>query len=415
MVQQNPFLSQTFIEIWSKHFLLKHLKKVFEFINIGFYKPSLFPIYVNLGATLTKGVSYNLKALASAKELKQKALLIYDVPAYFNKNEKSNNEVSVIKVKQYPGYLINLKKYNGLNHYLTKVFSKSSRQKFKRYSQRLEQCYNIHYKMYFGAISIEEYNHVFNAFHALLTKRFIGKQTVNNNLFEHEWNFYRAVVYPLILEKKASLNVIYNANQPISIRLNYYSDTIVFDAITVFDTDYSKFHLGKISILKILEWVFEQPYEIFDFSKGYFDYKESWSDQSYNFEYHLLYNSASITSSSLAFFTAYYFRLKHFLRTQKLNEKFHSLQFLLKHNKKAISEYLIKEVTDETLNIEPKNLTPIVLDNTVSYLKKPANDFLYLSKAHCNDLKVFKLKTKESAVFLLTAKQHQQLLEVIKN
>ena len=64
--------------------------------------------------------------------------------------------------------------------------------------------------MFYGAIEKVEYDHIFEHFKFLLTKRFDDKQITNNNLDPAEWEFYKEVVYPLILEKKASLYVIYN-------------------------------------------------------------------------------------------------------------------------------------------------------------------------------------------------------------
>jgi len=81
-----------------------------------------------------------------------------------------------------------------------------------------------------------------------------------------EWEFYKEVAYPLILESKASLFVLYDNETPIAITYNYHSENIVFDAITVFDIDYIKY---------------------LDFSKRYFDYKKRICPIEYNFEYHV--------------------------------------------------------------------------------------------------------------------------------
>ena len=53
--------------------------------------------------------------------------------------------------------------------------------------------------------------------------------------------FYRDVALPMILEKKASLFVVYEDSNPIALRLNYFSENTLFHAITTFDIDYSKF------------------------------------------------------------------------------------------------------------------------------------------------------------------------------
>ena len=65
--------------------------------------------------------------------------------------------------------------------------------------------------------------------------------------------------------------------------LNFSEDTL-FDAITVFDIDYSKFHLGSITIMKLIEWCIENEIKILDFSKGYFEYKRRWCTKIYDFE-----------------------------------------------------------------------------------------------------------------------------------
>ena len=126
-------------------------------------------------------------------------------------------------------------------------------------------CFDIKYKMFWGDISKEEYDYVFNHFKQLLTKRFLDKQTVNNNLNSDEWDFYYDVAYPMILEKKASLFVIYHDAKPIGVTLNYLSEEILFDAITVFDIDYAKFHLGSINIMKLIEWCLERNFMALDF------------------------------------------------------------------------------------------------------------------------------------------------------
>ncbi len=59
--------------------------------------------------------------------------------------------------------------------------------------------------------------------------------------------------------------VIYNEAKPIGIALNYLTENTLFGAMTVFDPDYYKFSVGKISFLKTLEWCFENNYQIFDF------------------------------------------------------------------------------------------------------------------------------------------------------
>lgn len=409
VIHNNPFTSYSFTNLWLKQFNLNK-SYAFGFIKqLSFYKPSALPIYINLGRNLTKGISYQITK-STVADLKSNAYLIYDVPKYFNINTtEAPKNLGLKKIPQYPGFLITLKNYSNFNAYLNKTFSKSSNQKLNRYRNRLERCFNIKEKMLIGTIDKTEYDFIFNHFKTLLIKRFEDKQITNNNLNPEEWRFYQDVVYPLILENKAALHVIYNEDTPISVRLLYFSDAIIFDAITVFDIDYAKFHLGKISIMKMLEWSFNSPYEVFDFSKGYFDYKESWSDLKYDFEYHIYYNTKSLTATLLANALAVVFKTKQYLRDKNINEKVHKLTFAL--NKKSKKTQInIEELNIEEHPYEQEMLREVKLDQQLAFLNKPVFDFLFLNSMHFNDLKIYKLHSKNQ--YLIKGTNKSQLLAV---
>lgn len=245
--------------------------------------------------------------------------------------------------------------------------------------------------MYYGAMDYGEYDIIFNHFKKLLEKRFLDKGTTNNNLDPKEWNFYAEVAYPMILEKKASLFVIYDGNTPVSVTLNYFSETILFDAITVFDIDYKKFNLGSVTIMKLIEWTIDNKFRCFDFSKGYFDYKKRWANKEYDFEYHLYYDRSSLLATTLARTMAHYFKLKQFLRKKDLNTKFHDLIFRLrnrKSEKKPNDKYEFTPVEDgEVLN----DYEEINRDNDAwNYLRPMIFEFLYLHNECLKNLKIKK-------------------------
>lgn len=411
MINQNPFLSKTFTNIWLKHFNFGKPPYTFNFIKkLAFFKPFKLPLYVNVGRNLTKGMSYTLE---NHLDYKRKTFLIYDVPEYFNLPflEDNTTSLKLKKIKQYPGYSINIDNYNNLDEFLKTTFSKSSNQKLRRYLRRLELCFDISYKMLIGPTDKAEYDRVFNHFHSLLTKRFNDKKTTNNNLNPEEWNFYKEVAYPLILEKKAGLHVVYNGNTPICIRLLYFSESIIFDAITVFDIDYTKFHIGKISIMKMLEWSFNSDYNYFDFSKGYFDYKESWSDLKYNFEYHILYDSKSITSIVIASTLSRYFKIKQFLRDKDFNKKLHNLNFILKSQNKNIQKPTIQEIDSKNIEYTSDMLVKIdFLDLEYSFLRKFVFDFLFLNSEHIKNLSVYKIEKLDQNYFLIECPKKQTIV-----
>jgi len=332
MIRNNPFTSNIFKDTWCFLFNEGQLIHTFNFIGgLSFYKFSFLPIYINVGKNLTKGISYEFNQSAEIDDLKGKILLIYDVPEYFNiENTPLQKGIKHITARQYPGFLTNLKNFKSFEDYFNVSFSKKSRYKFKSYQRNLENNFKISYKHFYGDISKEDYDKVFEHFKKLLEKRFNDKLESNNNLDPDEWNFYYESTYKLILEKKASLYVIFDKDYPIAMSLNYFSDDILFFAITGFDINYHKYNLGKVHLMKLYQWSFENNIKVFDLSKGYYDYKERWANQSYFFKNHIYYDSTSIKSTIIAKSLKWAFTLKQFLRDKKINVLLHKITYLVK-------------------------------------------------------------------------------------
>ena len=403
-MKENPFTSDIFVSIWGRHFNQSAQGTPFAFIkDLLFAKHRLLPYYFNYGKTHTKGISYRIDN-SGLQDLKGKVLLIYDVPTYFNLSDSVHNGVKQHKIKQYPGFFIDLKPLGNLDEYMAKTFKKSSRYKLKKYKRKLETCFDIHYKMFRGEISKEEYDELFDSFYKLLKKRFDDKQITNNNLEKKEWDFYYEVAYPMILEDKAGLFVIYNGRQPIGVTLCYFSDSTVFDAITVFDIDYSKFHLGSVTIMKLVEWSIEQNLRIFDFSKGYFDYKKRWSSTAYDFEYRIIYDSKSPKAKFMAWIIKKYFGAKQFLRDKKVNEKLYKFTFLLRRKrnpKKTKLPYRFFEIAKE---YQKGELVEVDWDiNDYSFLKVAIFDFLYLNNENFENVTLHQC-LKDQSVYYLSGK-----------
>ncbi len=350
----NPFLSETFSRFWLKHFNQSIPGKYFPGLpGLSFIKSSLGPVYVNTGKTHTKGISYCAEGL-DVKQLGHKVLLIYDLHHRLAGQPQSSPLLGKHIIKQYPGFYIELSRFTNLNDLLIKQFSKSSRYKFRKYKGRLEASFDIRYKMFHGNMNYEEYLEVFESFHELLRKRFDDKGITNNNLDPEEWNFYKEVVFPLILEKKAALFVVYHGTRPIAVSLVYLAGNWLIDAIRSFDSDFAKFHLGTVSMMALIDWCIANRVEVLDFSKGYFDYKEHWSTHSYSFEYHVLYNPGSPISQSIALLLKSYFKLKQWLREKGFDKKLHKFTYRWKfkaipQNMDQNNPYSIVE-TDPSIN-----------------------------------------------------------------
>lgn len=337
-MKDNPFTSDIFVTIWLKHFNNSESEVSFDFFtNLFFVKRKFLNLYTNVGKTLTKGIGYSLNNL-NPKNLGNKVFLIYDVPTYFVKNKPLSGQLKRIKIKQYPGYMIKLQDFKTLNDYMDSAFNSKSRYKLRSYKKKLEATFTIHYRMYFGDMSKKEYDLIFEQFRLLLVKRYEDKRVTNNNLETHEWSFYKEVAYPMILDKKASMYVVFDNEKPIGIMLNFMSKHIIHVAITVFDIDYSKFNIGTVNIMNLIKWSLENDFKIVDFSKGHYDYKKRWGSLKYDFEYHILYNSSSLYSRCMAFSLQLLFKLKQYLRDKRINELLHKFTFLFKRKIKEVNK-----------------------------------------------------------------------------
>ncbi len=385
-----PFSTNTFQNIWKKHFIPNNQVSIFKFIEgVSFYKNKL-GIYFNAGKNLTKGNTYNIN---NHNDYKNKTLIIYDVLPHLNNGKDDFPKgLSVLKSKQYPGFLINLNKFKNIEDYLLNTFSKNTRMKMRKFNKRLDKCFNISEKMFFGDINKDEYDKVFESFMSLLTKRYADKQVSYNNMQPSEWNFYKEVAYPLILEKKASLFVLYDNQTPIAITYNYHTEDSLIDAITVFDIDYSKFNIGYVNNLKILNWCFENKLKTLDFSKGYFDYKKRMCTLEYDFEYHIIYDKKSLISKLKAYTYYNFLELKTYLRNKKLDVKFHKLTYRLKNKNQTqpIERAEIIKLSNLPNTLE-LNKIDIKKDLSFSFLNKYVNDFLYLIIKSYDDIEIFKV------------------------
>jgi hypothetical protein len=414
VIKTNPFLSDSYKTIWLKHFKTKDSpSETFNYFSgLDFIKHDNRSVYLNVGETHTKGVSY---AVLSEEDsaLKNKTFLIYDVPTYFKVDTTQlGDQIKLLRSKQYPGFLIETHKYKSLNGYMLANFSKNSRNKNNKYKRRLEDSFNMSYRMFYGAITKEAYDFIFLQFRILLEKRFEDKQVTNNNLDEKEWSFYHDVAYQLILENKASLYVIYNNDKPIGVTLCYLSDDTLFDAITVFDIDYFKFHLGSVTIMKLIEWCIDNGFKNLDFSKGYFEYKTRWCTKAYDFEYHIFYDSRSLKSKMTAHAMKSLYDFKHYLREKKLNEKLHKITFKLKPKEKNHNEKLIYNFEKTELNEVTKANTPIdleLLENKA--FKLMIFEFLYLYLENYNSIKLYKLNDAINR-YLIEGKQNRVIATV---
>ena len=402
----NPFSSHLFSEIWLKHF--NHGKPAYQsavFDGISFVKAGFPGYYVNVGKNLTKGITYAIDP--SASDFKNKVFLLYDIPSYFNINSQELPKGMGFKSSyQYKGYLMDLSGVDSTEAYINSRFSGKNRREFRSNIRRLEQCFRVSYEFIENSIEKEKFDQLFEQFNQLLKKRYKEKGTTYHHLAQNKWAYYLELVYAMINEGTASLLVIRNGEEPIGITLNFHSEDILFETMTVFDQDYFKFSIGKTSIIKLLDWCFANNTATSDFSKGAFEYKEKWANTDYDFNYHIYYDKRSFVASAKAFFLYNRLELKRFLREKEVNKVYRKLQFLLKGKKSDKPKFKIEKLEDfhESSDYSRINLN----DESFSFLKIYAYTFLFAKPQSADTLEIY--KKNDSNEFVLKGEKGGQRL-----
>ena len=386
----NPFTSDFFSSTWFAVF--KPGRKVFEFPtfrSLRFYKIKYLPIFLVSGGHTTKGITYALQK--GTKAFLNKVFIIYDFPNYFTP-QVLPERLGIQVAKQHIGYYTNLKTYENFEAYFKANFKGKTRNRIRSFKTKLEKFFDIEYRVV-QKISESEYDLIFSQFYQLLTKRFDEKQDFNVNLNEKEWEFIKAVSFKLINDGDAILLLILDNKKPVGISLNYLMNNVLILGHTVFDTDYARFNIGKVQLLKTFEWCFANNIDKYDFSKGYFHYKSQWGDTPYFFEYHIYYDRFSPFSYAIAHSIGALYRFKNFLRNQGVNHYINKIKYAVKGKQKQYKmHYNIKNITSQQFEGQMHKLR--LLDKSKSEIaKKISIECAYKYQIPDNLIRVFAVDT----------------------
>lgn len=329
------------------------------------------------------------------KKPRSKAYAITLFPKYFD-YQLSSQKLKINKIEQtnLDGFAINLKDYKTADHYLQENIKSKTRSPILRRIKRFESCFDIEYKLFFGTIEKEVYQQAMITLKSMLELRFAQKEDHTEIL--GKWHDYKDAVYQKILNEEASLFVTYASGQMVAISINYHINKVFIGHIFCYDITYSKFSLGNMMVYKLLEWCCENNYLIMDMGNGDLEYKQIWCNNMYNYDYHFIYNKNSVAAMAATGIQIGIIKLKNILKTLKIDEFYKKL----KNNKNTehnLFELFPKYKTERIDTAIYKNelTAPISLSNpNFDFLKKPANDFLYLNKEHYNQLKVYQMDSK---------------------
>jgi len=287
--------------------------------------------------------------------------------------------------------------------YLHSKFSSNSRIRILKKMRRLENSFNISYKVFYGKIDESDYKFIMGKTHKMLARRF--EQKNDTNFVLNSWEKYLNLLYSLINEKKASLFVIYSDNTPIQVSINFHFQKTLFFYILAHNIDYSQFGLGNISVFKGIEWCIKNNYDYLDMGNGELDYKKRWCNHHYVLETHIHYKKDNLLAKVLAIKELNTIKIKNVLKTIINSHYYNKIKSIIfKNTSENNDNYLFYNTfkLNNLNNYSNKNLLEIDFKNESAFhfLHKSIWDFLYATTEHINNIMVFKV-TDENDVFII--------------
>lgn len=390
----HPINSKAFKETWIKHYTNKEKNDLESIKSLSFTKNNFLPIYSSLAESFSPVSLYT--ANIEEQELKNKVLIIYNVPDYWIIKSPTSNRIKLDKVKEYIAYALNLNHFENFQAYTKAKPNKKTLKDVLRRKRILENCFDINYKVFYKEIDLPTYNQIFKKLKEFLKHKHDGKKEYYAYINRKTWNFYYEAVYQMIIEGTASLEVVYNEDIPINICLNFHFENICYSLFSAYNLSYSKFGLGSIDNLKGIENSYKRQQKSYDFLKGNYGYKKRWANQVYNFEHHIYYDNKSFLCTSIAFMIKIRFKTIQFLRKIGFNNLYYRILFYLfvrPNMSTNIKKISVSNIIEIETQIDNENYLKIdFMKKKYGYLHKIIFDFVYSIRVHVNNIRVYQLK-----------------------
>ncbi|WP_418603859.1 GNAT family N-acetyltransferase [Hwangdonia sp.] len=344
---------------------------------------------------------------------------VYNIPPYLDlllENTNTYRKISLPEIDK--GLLVDISKFATIEDYTAKQFNSRKRKQIRSALKRAETCFNIDYKFYYGEINKEQYEFLLNTAYTFITRRF---NQINKKHFHlSRWNLIKENLFQLILEKKASIFVIYDNDKPINICFNYHFNKITCNVLASYDIDYAKFSLGSIDLYKQLEWNINNDFEIFDLSMGASEYKFKWSNNHYDLSHNIIIKKKSVISNLLALLLCCYLKLKFYVFRYYYKHPNNKLLFFLNRfipsptndsNQNIEKPVEIESKTIDAFNFESDSQEKIDIETeTYEFLRKPIYDFLHANPQLKNNVLVYKLNNEEKSYIIKGTNKIQKLI-----
>ena len=332
-------------------------------------------------------------------------------PSYLQPVFREKKAYRTLEFPSVKGFAIDMASFSNLEDYMRAQFDKKVRGHQTRAMRRLEHSYDLREARYYGNIDKDECDSLLNQLKSMIVHRFKQRQQQSDTL--KVWDTIEKTTYNHILDKKASLLVLYHGNQPLSISISYHYDQLFFYYITSYDTNFAKFSIGNIMIMKQLDWCFKNGYQYFDMGWGDLDYKRRWCNLVYQYHRYILIPRNSITILFKALTQGYRTTIMAYLLNRGYNKKYHRFKARLQGKKQAEVPFFkgkagsLRKI-NSTDAAEGTKVDPAMFP-VLSY---HINNFLYASQEKFEDIKLYQLA---SSKFIIRAKYHEQSIENLQS
>ncbi|MCK0147063.1 GNAT family N-acetyltransferase [Arenibacter sp. F26102] len=388
--------------------------KKHKFNNDFFETRLVYPFYTNV-ANRSNQQNYVNPNQTIGPELGSTIHIVNYINPYFQLSlNDSKIPLKSFIFSQSIGFAVNLSDFSNVDEYMNFKMSSKGRKNMRSSLRRLETCFNIRYQMYYGEITLPNYEYLFKKLHSFIIHRFEERGDKHEAL--NHWDILKKNTYSMILTKKASLFVIYDGDIPIDICLNYHHQNILDNAITSFDINYSKFRLGYIDIFKQLEWCFENGFQIFDMGIGDFEIKRWWSNEVYEFDTQILYNNSRFVHKMMAFGIMQFLKSKAFLKEKNVHLIYHKFRRLLKNELQPDSNESKDLFEVKPLETRPKREDLHEIDyraDKFDFLRREIYDFQYSNFEPSQNIKVYNLKNFQD-IFIISGKNKTHQVKLLQ-
>ena len=158
------------------------------------------------------------------------------------------------------------------------ITKSKKRTEIKKFGRKLEEIGTVEVINIDNETSWNRYHGLFSEIFIVHQKRFHDTYIPDNLCLYKNQEYYTALFENLVKVNRALISIMTLDGHVISFVYTLVSDGVIQDWMPAFNPTFSKYNLGTVHLMKLLEFATSNGYRVFDFSKGDGVYKDRWSD-----------------------------------------------------------------------------------------------------------------------------------------